>query len=30
MRAYHMTEQPYPEAYETNPSTLRINLPREV
>ena len=30
MRAYHMTEQPYPEAFETNPTTLRVNLPREV
>lgn len=30
MRAYHMTEQPYPEAFETKPKTLRVNLPREV
>ena len=30
MRAYHMTEQPYPEAFETKPQTLRVNLPREV
>lgn len=29
MRIYHMTEQPYPDAWDKSTESLRVNLPNK-